>query len=306
MAACRSVFIVLLLGCQAPSRSQQQEPLISVDVNLVLLHASVHDSRGRDVPSLDQNDFRLYEDGVLQNIRLFRREDAPVTLGLIIDHSGSMAGKLDDVTAAARMLAQAGNPEDEMFVVNFNEQVFPGLPVDPHPTALAGLEAVIRGVPAQGETALYDAILSGLNQVATGHWAKKVLVVISDGGDNASTHKLADVTRLAEESSIVIYTIGIFDENDPEANPSVLKRLAGETGGEAFFPKQATQTGEICNHIARDIRSQYMIGFVSSSEKKSGAYRSLRLVAEAKGAGKLHVRTRSGYLAAGGQVNLAR
>lgn len=301
-----SVFIVLLLGFDAPSSSQEQEPLISVDVNLVLLHASVHDRRGRDVPNLNQNDFRLYEDGILQDIRVFRHEDAPVTLGLIIDHSGSMAGKLADVTAAARMLAQAGNAEDEMFVVNFNERVFPGLPVDPHSAGLRGVEAAIGSVPAQGQTALYDAIVSGLNQVARGHWAKKVLVVISDGGDNASTHQLAEVTRLAEESSVVIYAIGIFDENDPEANPSVLKRLAGETGGEAFFPKQTNQTAEICNHIARDIRSQYMIGFVPGNARNSGAYRSLRLVAEAKGAGKLHVRTRSGYLAAAGKDEPAR
>lgn len=300
MRAWRSVFIVLLLGFQAQSGSQQQEPVISVDVNLVLLHASVHDGRGRDVLNLDQNDFRLYENGVLQDIRLFRREDAPVTLGLIIDHSGSMAEKIGHVSSAARLLAQAGNPEDEMFVENFNERVFPSLPVDPHATGPGGIEAAIGNVSAVGETALYDAIISGVRQAAGGRWAKKVLVVISDGGDNASTHQLADVTRLAEQSSVVIYTIGIFEENDPEANPSVLKRLARETGGEAFFPNEAAQTGKICDRIARDIRSQYMIGFVSSNETKGGAYRALRLVVKAKGAGKLHVRTRGGYLAAGG------
>lgn len=303
MGAWRSVFIVLLLGCQAPSKSQQQEPLISVDVNLVLLHASVHDRRGRDVPTLRQSDFRLYEDGELQEIRLFRREDAPVTLGLIVDHSGSMADKLEDVTVAARTLAQAGNPEDEMLVVNFNERVFPALPVDPHARGLRGVEAAIGSVPAAGETALYDAIVSGLSELAEGHRAKKVLVVISDGGDNASKHRLGDVTRLAEESSVVIYSIGIFDENDAEANPSVLKRLAGETGGEAFFPKEMAQTRGICDHIARDIRSQYTIGFVSGSEKKNGEYRSLRLVAETNGTGKLRVRTRSGYLSAGAEVS---
>lgn len=122
------------------------------------------------------------------------------------------------------------------------------------------------------------------------------MVVISDGGDNSSSRKLADVTRLAEQSSVVIYTIGIYDENDPDAGPSILKRLAAETGGEAYFPKQTSNTHEVCDHIAHDIRTQYMTGFVSNSQKQGGAYRSVRLVAEAPGAGKLRVRTRNGYI----------
>jgi len=298
MIGLRSAIAALVLAWQTPGVAEGQEqpdPLISVDVNLVLLHASVHDRRGRDVPNLEERAFKLYEDGVRQDIQLFRHEDAPVTLGLIIDHSGSMAPKLGEVAAAARMLAQSSNPDDQMFVVNFNERVSPGVLVDPQAKGTTGLEAALASLPAEGQTALYDAIASGLNRLSNGHWAKKVLVVISDGGDNASSHKLAEVARLAEQSSVVIYTIGIYDENDPDAEPSILKRLAAETGGEAYFPKQTSNTREICDHIARDIRTQYMIGYVSNSEKRGDAYRSVQL-AEAPGAGKLRVRTRSGYI----------
>jgi len=296
----RGAIAALMLAWQGPvppETPQPPEPVISVDVNLVLLHASVHDRKGRDVSDLKQSDFMLYEDGVRQDIRLFRHEDAPVTFALIIDHSGSMRTKLPDVTDAARLLGQASNPDDQIFVVNFNDLVFPGLPVDPHSKGPTGIDAAIGRVPAEGRTALYDAIASGLDLVAKGRWAKRVLVVISDGGDNASSHKLTDVTRLAEESSAVIYTIGIFDENDPEANPSVVRRLAGETGGEAFFPEKLGDTAKICDHIARDVRTQYMLGYVSGNRKQEGAFRSIRLVAESPGAGKLHVRTRSGYIA---------
>jgi len=300
MIGWRSAVAALILAWQGPGgpdTAQQPEPVISVDVNLVLLHASVHDRKGRDVPDLKQSDFRLYEDGVLQDIRLFRHEDAPVTLGLIVDHSGSMAPKLGEVTGAARMLAQSSNPEDELFVVNFNERVSSSLPVSAAGKGAAEIEATIAGFPAEGATALYDAIASGLDMLDKGRWAKKVLVVISDGGDNASSHKLAEVTRRAEKSSAVIYTIGIYDPEDPDAAPSVLRRLANETGGEAFFPKKTAETGGICEHIAREIRTQYMIGYVSGNAKQAGVYHSVRLEAETPGSGKLRVRTRKGYIA---------
>jgi VWFA-related protein len=278
----------------------QQEFNISVDVNLVVLHATVHDRRSHDVLNLRQRDFKLYEDGVAQNIRFFRREDTPVTVGLIVDHSGSMRAKLNEVTAAARVFAQSSNPMDQIFVLNFNEKVFPGMPGAQRFTDRPEvLEAAITGVPAEGQTALYDAIAAGLKELKLGDWDKKVLVVISDGGDNASNSTLGEITRLAEESSALIYAIGMYEDNDPDAMPVVLKRLAEATGGEAFFPKEFSEVGGICAHIAEDIRNQYMIGYVSTNQKADGAPRAVRLLAEAPGQGKLRVRTRSGYIAQG-------
>ena len=298
-----SIALVLPVLLIARTAGAQQEPFsISVDVNLVVLHASVHDRHSHDVLNLPKENFVLYEDGVRQTIRFFRREDAPVTVGLIVDHSGSMGAKLNEVTAAAGTFAQSGNPMDEMFVVNFNEKAFFGL-VQGHEFTdnPVELEVAIARSPADGQTALYDAIAAGLKQLDAGHWDKKVLVVISDGGDNASSRTLGDVIGMAERSSAIIYTIGMFTENDPDANPGVLKRLANATGGEVFFPKKVTEVSDVCAHIAADIRNQYMIGYVSTNMALDGARRSVRLVAEAPGGGgKLRVRTRSGYIGQAG------
>jgi len=273
---------------------------ISVDVNLVVLHATVHDSRDRDVLNLHQQDFKLYEDGVAQNIRWFRREDTPVTVGLIVDHSGSMRPKLNDVTAAARIFAQSSNPMDQMFVINFNEKVLSAVPgASQFTDSPAALEVAIAGAPADGQTALYDAIAAGLEELQQGAWDKKVLVVISDGGDNASKNTLAGITRMAEQSSALIYTVGMFSDSDADANPGVLKRLAEATGGETFLPKEFSEVAGICAHIAADIRNQYMIGYVPAHAKQDGAHHTVRLVAEAPGQGKLRVRTRAGYIAQG-------
>jgi len=284
----------------SPAAGQGQEPFsISVDVNLVVLQASVHDRRGRDVLSLRQRDFALYEDDVRQTIRLFRREDAPVTVGLVVDHSGSMRGKLGDVTAAAKMFARSSNPRDEMFVVNFNEKVFHGLTGARQFTDQPReLEEAIARAPADGQTALYDAIAAGLERLGAGQWDKKVLVVISDGGDNASkVNTLVSITAMAERSNAVIYTVGIFEKNDPDANPGVLRRLAERSGGESFFPEEPGEMQGISEHIAHDIRSQYTIGYAPNNIKPDGAHRSIRLTAKAPGSGeKLRVRTRKGYV----------
>jgi Ca-activated chloride channel homolog len=288
---------------QNPPAPEPQEPgayHISVDRDLVLLHATVRDSSGRFAPGLRAASFQVYEDGIPQSIRLFQNEDTPVTVGLVIDHSGSMRLKLDEVIAAARIFVQSSNPEDEMFVVNFNEYVSLGLPETIRFTnRVDELEAAILKTPADGMTALYDAVAKGLERLQSGNREKKVLVVISDGGDNASGRKLAHVLKMAEQSNALIYTIGIFDEEDPDRNPGVLKRLARATGGEAYIPGPFDPLASVCERIARDIRHQYTIGYVSTNVAQAGAYRAIRVVANAKDAGKLTVRTRAGYIAAG-------
>jgi Ca-activated chloride channel homolog len=283
-----------------PGNGRDQDDLrFSVELDLVVLQATVRDRAGQSVPGLEQHNFELYQDGALQPIRLFRHEDTPVTIGLVVDHSGSMREKLGEVTAAARTFVRASNPEDQMFVVNFNEDVSLGLPGGTQFSNSADeLGSAIWGAPAVGATALYDAIIEALRGLQKGERDKKALIVISDGGDNASHSSLDRVLKMAEESSAVIYTIGIFSEDDPDRNPKVLSRLAHETGGEAFFPSKPGETVEICKRIARDVRDQYTFGF-SSMNGKPGAYHAIRVIARSKEHGKLSVRTRAGYIAGG-------
>jgi VWFA-related protein len=187
-----------------------------------------------------------------------------------------------------------------MFVVNFNETVSLGLPgAMPFTNNSSELEHAISNAPAAGMTALYDAVVEGIKQLQAGSQDKKVLLVISDGSDNASTHSLAHALKLAEESSAIIYTIGVFAEDDPDRNPRVLRRLAHETGGEAFFPSQLNTVVAVCESIARDIRNQYTIGYVSTNDTPKGAYRAIRVVARTADRGKLIVRTRAGYMTGG-------
>jgi VWFA-related protein len=163
----------------------------------------------------------------------------------------------------------------------------------------AELEYAISDQSARGQTALYDAIAKALEQLETASRDKKVLIVVSDGGDNASRRKLDEVMKLAERSSAVIYTIGVFDQDDEEKNPGVLNRLARATGGEAFLPGKLEEVVANCERIARDIRHQYIIGYAPSNPAPDGSYRSIRVVVRTKGQGKLSVRTRTGYIAGG-------
>jgi Ca-activated chloride channel family protein len=279
---------------------QDPEPYkISVNVDLVVLHATVRNSKGGFVSGLRERDFAVYEDGVRQSIRSFQHEDVPVTVGLIIDHSGSMGPKLPEVIAAARTFVHTSNPEDRLFVVNFNEKVTLGLPDSVSFTNRAEeLERAISRMPAAGMTALYDATVEGLERFQAGSRDKGALIIVSDGGDNASKHTLAQLVNMAEQSSVVMYTIGIFDEADADRNPDVLRRLARTTGGEAFFPGQLDEVVAICERIARDIRNQYTVGYVSGNKGKPGVFRKIRVTASGTD-GKLMVRARSGYIAGG-------
>lgn len=284
-----------------PSDGRDQENFrISVQVDLVVLQATVRDHEGHTVMELGQQNFEVFEDGRPQPIRLFRHEDTPVTVGLVIDHSGSMREKLADVTAAAQAFVHSSNPNDQLFVVNFNETVSLGLPKGTRFSDNAEqLGGAIWGARAIGTTALYDAIIEALHQLQQGTSDKKVLIVISDGGDNASKAGLDQVLKAAEQSSAMIYTIGIFEPEDPDQNPKVLQRLARETGGEAIFPARLSETIEICERIARDIRDQYTIGYSSPNDHPDGIYHKVRITAQMEGKGKLSVRTRAGYRTGG-------
>ena len=269
---------------------------IRVDVDLVVLPATVQDRHGQRVSDLQQANFAVYEDRVAQRIRLFQHEDIPVTVGLVVDHSGSMHAKLAEVTAGAKAFVRSSNTDDQMFVVNFNETVSLGLPDSiGFTTDALELERAIWRSQAAGETALYDAIVSAFVRLQEGRRDKKVLVVVSDGADNTSRHNLAQVLDMAASSSVIIYTVGLFSPDDQDANPRVLHRLAQATGGQAFFPRELSDVVNVCERIARDIRSQYTIGYVSSNVKQDAVYRTVRVAALAPDHGRLFVRTRAGY-----------
>jgi Ca-activated chloride channel family protein len=304
LSSATTALLLLLMSGLVRNAEPQAPPgddyRVSVRVDLVALQATVHDRARGYVSDLHEQDFEVYEDGVRQSIRLFRHEDVPVTIGLVIDHSSSMWRKLANVIAAARTFIESSNPEDQMFVVNFNEKATLGLPDSmPFTDRPDELVRAIANAPAKGQTALYDAIVKAHERLHAGSRDRKVLIVISDGGDNASSHTLAEVLKNLGQSNALVYTIGIFEEEDADRNPAVLRRLARATGGEAFFPDQLDEVVEICERIARDIRHQYTIGYIANSNAKPGAWRAIRVVARSAGKGKLSVRTRSGYIAGG-------
>lgn len=278
---------------------QQDNPsTIKMTVGLVVLHATTENQKGVPVPGLNKENFQVFEDGIAQRIEFFGHGDIPVTVGLVVDGSGSMGSKRSDVISAARTFVESSNANDEMFVVNFNEHVRFGLPEDvPFTSHAAPLQLAIALSPTAGETALYDAIAAGLEHLKKGNRDKKVLIVISDGGDNASSHTLKQITKLAVESDAVIYTIGLFDESDADGNPGVLKSLARTTGGEVFLPETIGDLVPVCARIARDIRNQYAIAYTPTNSNQDGGYRSILVKANAPGGDHLVVRTRPGYYA---------
>jgi VWFA-related protein len=278
--------------------TDQSIATISVDVRLVVLHTSVRDKRGGIVSGLLARNFRVEEDGQPQIIRAFHSEDVPVAVGLVVDNSGSMTKRRSDVTAAAIAFGRSSNSGDEMFIVNFNEHPTLGLPVSRMFSAsVAELVGALLRPPPVGRTALYDAIVNALAHIEKSRNEKKALVVISDGGDNASEHTLNQVLQDIARSNITIYTIGLFNEEDPDLNPRVLRRIANASGGEVFLPSMSSDAVRICEHIARDIRTQYTISYSPSNERFNGEYRAIKMSVTADDGAKLHARTRAGYIA---------
>jgi VWFA-related protein len=297
-------FLIYLSSVVYPQKSPsaespQSDPYtIRMDVEMVILRATVQDHKGLPVSGLGKDNFQVYEDGVLQQITYFTHQDIPVTVGLVVDNSGSMKGKRAEVIAAALAFAQSSNPKDQMFVVNFNEHVSFGLPADTAFTDQpAQLTLALSRIAADGETALYDAVAAALEHLKKGNRDKKVLIVVSDGGDNASKNTLAQTMALAMKSDAIIYTLGLFDPDDPDKNPDVLHRFAKATGGKAFLPEMLKEVIPICEQIAHDIRNQYTIAYASTNEKQDGNYRVVAVKTVAVGGGRLIVRTRPGYYA---------
>jgi Ca-activated chloride channel family protein len=272
---------------------------LSVDVDLAVFNVTVLDSDHRPVRGLTAENFHIYEDGREQQIKIFQAEDTPATLGLVIDNSGSMANKARDVVTAALAFINASQHDDEMFVVDFNRKAWLGLPSSmPFTNDANQLRATLLGTRTEGTTALYDALNLALTHLKEGSRQRKALVLLSDGGDNASLMKLEEVLRVAQQSSATIFCIGIYDPFAKDKNPGVLKRIAKVTGGESYFPNNPADLPDIWRRIAGSIRAQYTLGYISTNAERDGSYRNVKISANGKRNKAFEVRSRPGYIAA--------
>ena len=289
---------------QAPP--QDETPIFHSDIRLVVLPTTVVDKNGHLVTDLTKEQFTVYENGVVQPITKFKREDVPVSLGLIIDNSGSMRDKRAKVEAAAVALAKASNPDDESFVVNFNDEPFLDLPHGKEFTSdIKELEEALTRIDSRGGTAMRDAIRVSIDHVKEkGHKDKKVLVVVTDGNDKSSIITLEKLVKDSQQSGVLIYSVGLLsDEERREAKRAerALIDLGVATGGEAFFPKDLSEVERIAQRVAHDIRNQYTIQYSPTNAALDGTFRQIKVVVNAPG--KPIARTRSGYYATPDQAN---
>ena len=282
---------------QAPST---QGSAIKVEVNLVVLHTTVVDDRGKFADGLKQENFRIFEDKVEQKLAVFKREDVPVSMGLVIDNSGSMRDKRPRVNEAALTLVQASNPQDEAFVVNFNDDYYLDLDKD-FSSSVPELKEALERIDSRGSTALYDAIIGSLDHLKKAHKDKRVLLVVTDGEDNTSRNSLEKAVREIQKTDTVIYTIGLLSEEKGKAKSKAkkaLKEIADASGGLAYFPENVEDVHAICDQVAHDIRNQYILAYYPTNTRRDGTYRAVGVeVIPPRGRGKLAARTRNGYYA---------
>jgi Ca-activated chloride channel homolog len=297
------LFAALLVRSQAnppapqATADQPTQFTIKSDVELVLLDVGVKDRKGGFVTGLDAHNFQVFEEGRPEPITQFARADTPVTLGLVVDNSGSMRPKRAEVITAGLAFAKESNPRDEFFVVNFNNNIVPGLPDHVPFTDNIQLlrRALYHGVPS-GRTALYDAIATALNHIQLGARDKHTLIVVSDGGDNESQINLAGLLHIIQSSRVTIYTVGLFDRDNRDRNPGVLRKIANLSGGEFFMPASLDDVGPAFHEIAQEIRSRYTIGYLPDThlDRATHRVRTIKVVAKA-GNQKLVVHTRTSY-----------
>lgn len=270
------------------------------DVDEVVLNATVLDEGNHLVNDLKQDDFHVFEDGVAQTIASFQHQDIPVSMGILVDNSGSMRDKRAAVNAAALDLVKASNPEDEAFIVNFSDEAF----IDQDFTSdLKKLRDGLAHIDSKGGTALYDAVVASADQMAKGaKRPKQVLLIVTDGEDNASSLNLEQTIRRVQDlQGPVVYSIGLLFGEDGGGGREgrrakrALQMLSNETGGIAYFPHSLAEVDQICAEVAHDIRNQYTIGYHSTKPASDGGYRMVKVQAHGAGHGKLTVRTRSGY-----------
>ena len=272
------------------------------DTRVVVCNTTVIDRSGHLVTGLAQSAFSVFEDGVRQQIRVFRREDLPVSLGLIIDNSGSMRLKRASVEAAALALVKDSNPQDEVFIVNFNDIAYLDNPgAKAFTSDIEEMKQALTRIDSRGGTAMRDAVQMSLDHLkANAHKEKKVLVMVTDGVENSSaiSRSLEELVRNTRQSGVLIYCVGLLTEEekrDAAAAKRQLNALAEATGGETFYPKDLSEVDRIAHQVARDIRSQYTIEYSPSNANMDGTYRRINVTVRAPGSPP--PRTRTGYFA---------
>jgi len=295
--------LLLSVGALAPeslahaSRTRQEPTFRSHSSELVVLPVTVTDKTGRMVTDLPREHFAVFDEGRPQDIAAFSSEDIPVSIALVIDDSGSMGDKLGQVVAASLAFARWSHPEDELLVIEFNDKVRDALNGRRLAAAdLPELSRALRTLKPDGQTALYDALMDGLSHLDHATHARRVLVAVSDGGDNASRTTLDDVLERARRSNVTMYTIGLFDDKGHDSDPGILKCLAEATGGERFLPKSPGPLLAACERIAREIRNSYTVGY--EPPERDGRFHRLRVELNDPRRKELKVKTRPGYMAA--------
>jgi Ca-activated chloride channel family protein len=276
--------------------SPSEEPTFRTDSRLVVLPVSVLNKDGKLITDLSQKSFKVFENGVEQPIKIFRREDVPISLGIIIDNSGSMREKRQKVETASLDLVRASNPQDEVFIVNFNDDPFLDVPLT---SDIKKMEEGIARIDSRGGTAMREAIDSSMTYLKKeGHRQKKVLLVITDGNDNASTISLEKLVSRAQQNEVVVYSIGLLNEEERrEARLAkrALDAISRDSGGIAFYPKSAAEVDAIALQVAHEIRNQYTIAYSPTIQEMDGSFRQIKVTVN--GPGHPSVRTRTGYYA---------
>jgi Ca-activated chloride channel family protein len=292
---CVAAFLVAFCWPSAMA-ADDDNVLFTSDSRLVPLSVTVQDKSSHLVTNLPQSAFQVYENGVLQPLKLFKREDVEISLGLIIDSSGSMRNKREQVAAAALDLVKDSNPHDEVFIIDFNDEVY----LDSDFTSdTTKLQKSLAKIPVRGGTAMRDAIRTSLEHLKKGAKRdKKVLLVVTDGNDNASIVNLDTLVREVQNSGVLLYAIGLLTEeerNEAKKAKRSLDVLTEMTGGEAFYPKDLEDVDRIAHHVAHDLRNQYSLAYSPTNPKLDGSYRQIKVVVT--GPGHPVARTRSGYYA---------
>lgn len=283
-------------GRQQPPAPPDDGSVIRVDTRLVVLHCSVLDRSGKLITNLPQKDFQVLENNLEQPVKVFRREDIPVSMGIVIDNSGSMRDKRQRVEAAAIKLVKASNPQDEVFIVNFNDDAYLDVPFT---NELPKLEEGVARIDSRGGTAMRDAVSMSIDHVkGEGKKDKKVILVVTDGNDTASLGiTLEKLVEKAHKSEVLIYAIGILgkeDQRDAKKAKRAIDALTRASGGASYYPNDLVEVEALAEQVAHDIRNQYVIGYSPINQNLDGTFRTIKVMAAG---GKLTVRTRTGYYA---------
>lgn len=307
LLALASAGLVSLAAQDAPQQRAGDEFTLSVDVDLVVLHTTVADKNGRLISELNQEHFRIYEDGVQQKLAVFRNEDVPVTVGLVLDNSASMRENRSKMMAGALRFVQTSNPLDEIFVVNFNDDYYLDLQGKDFTSDLADLKEALDRTTSRGSTSFYDALRASVKHSQRGTRQKRVLLVMTDGVDTTSVTRFETVVREGQQAEVAMYIIKLPCAPDEDGracrrSKRYARKLAEISGGIAYFPTSIEEVESLCQRIAHDIRNQYVLGYYPTNRARDGSFREVRVELLApKSFGKLYARTRPGYYAPGAE-----